>query len=94
MGTSVVVAHTPKGRSVLEAISEEIEATPSTFEQVAEGNWALYTHEKTDIDRFASFELLKSDGLAAVWKKYLRRPLWRRAGSKVKRTLCKMLRGS
>ena len=93
MGTSVVVVHTQKGRNALKAIREEIEATPSTFEQAAKENWALYTHAQTDVDWSEAFALLKGEGLAAVWKKYLRQPLWRRAGSKVKRAVCKVMRG-
>ena len=93
MGTSVVVAHTQKGRSALKAIREEIEATPSTFEWAAKENWALYTHAQTNVDWSEAFALLKGEGLAAVWEKYLRQPLWRRVGSKVKRAVCKVMRG-
>ena len=93
-GTSVVIAHTQKACGALEAIRGETEAVSSTFEQAAKENWALYSRAETEVDWTEAFALLKSDGLDAVWKKYLRKPLWRRAGSKIKRTLCKMLRDS
>lgn len=91
-GTSLVLINTRKGESALIALAAEVDARPSDFADAVRTNPALVRSAPAHSKREQFFRSLRAgkdfDGLV---RKFLRRPMWRRCGSLVKRLIRKVL---
>lgn len=87
-GTSLVLINTRKGESALIALAAEVDARPSDFADAVRTNPALVRSAPAHSKRELFFRSLRAgkdfDGLV---RKFLRRPMWRRCGSLVKRLI-------
>lgn len=91
-GTSLVLVHTEKGAAAFAALAEEIESRRSDIDDAIRTNPALVRSSPAHPKRKRFFALLRSGvDFDVVVMRLLKRPLWRRCGSLVKRAFRKLL---
>lgn len=91
-GTSLVLVHTKKGAAAFAALETEIESRRSDIDDAIRTNPALVRSSPAHPKRERFFALLRSGvDFDVVVMRLLKRPLWRRCGSLVKRVFRKLL---
>ena len=92
-GTSLVLVHTEKGRRLWASVASELMFCESTFADAVRNNPSIVASAKPNSRRAQFFRLL-AKGWDFDWivTRLLRRPLWRRCASKLKRVVLSMVK--
>ena len=92
-GTSLVLVHTEKGRQLWASVASELMFCESTFADAVRNNSSIVTSTKPNVRRAQFFRLLaKGRDFDWIVTRLLRRPLWRRCASKLKRVVLSMVK--
>ena len=92
-GTSLVLVHTEKGRRLWASVASELMFCESTFADAVRNNPSIVASTKPNVRRAQFFRLLaKGRDFDWIVTRLLRRPLWRRCASKLKRVVLSMVK--
>lgn len=92
-GISLVLVRTKKGKKLFGSITENLHIKEVTYEQGVAKNKSEYQSYEKPENREQFFHDMNLMPFEKLYKKYLRIPLWKRIGRKVKILLKKILMG-
>ena len=92
-GASLVLVHTEKGRQLWASVASELMFCESTLADAVRNNSSIVTSTKPNVRRAQFFRLLaKGRDFDWIVTRLLRRPLWRRCASKLKRVVLSIVK--